>query len=102
MIRSRSAAVSSSVLSGRTFGSKSVMRVPSVTEGVLDFAERGGYPAGTQAPQVPVATPLDQKSLRRHPIDVWTPTAASSIDCSQCRRHVDQRYCRRTYFASAA
>jgi hypothetical protein len=52
------------------FGSKAFTYVPSVTEGVLDSAERGGY---RQVPGT-VATPLDQKSLRRHPIDVWTPS----------------------------
>jgi hypothetical protein len=46
--------------------------VPSVTEGVLDSAERGGYRLGPGT----VATPLDQKSLRRHPIDVWTPISS--------------------------
>src|SRR5690349_6480885 len=43
MIRWPRAAVSSSVQSGRICGSKAVIHVPSVTEGVLDSAERGGY-----------------------------------------------------------
>src|SRR6516162_11556976 len=68
MIRWRSAAVSSSVQSGRMFGPKmsgsgAFTCVPSVAEGVLDSAERGGYRQGPGT----VATPLDQKSLRRHP-----------------------------------
>src|SRR5271166_155900 len=68
MIRRPRAAVSSSVQSGRMFGSKisgsgAVTYVPSVAEGVLNSAERGGYRRGPGT----VATPLDQKSLRRHP-----------------------------------
>src|ERR1700692_3080934 len=63
MIRRPRVAVSSSVQSGRMFGSKAFTYVPSVTEGVLDSAERGGYRQGPGT----AATPLDQKSLRRHP-----------------------------------
>src|SRR5580693_3666287 len=63
MIRWPRAAFSSSVQSGRMFGSKAFTYIPSVTEGVLDSAERGGYRQGPGT----VATPLDQKSLRRHP-----------------------------------
>src|SRR5580693_9395549 len=67
MIRWPRAAFSSSVQSGRMFGSKvlasALTYVPSLAEGVLDSAERGGY---RQEPGT-VATPLDQKSLRRHP-----------------------------------
>src|SRR5437588_1808573 len=72
MIRWRRVAVSSSVQSGRMFGTKvsdagaftgAFTYVPSVVEGVLDSAERGGYRQGTGT----VATPLDRKSLRRHP-----------------------------------
>src|SRR5271154_4686187 len=68
MIRWPRAAVSSSVQSGRMFGAKvfdstAFTYAPSVTEGVLDSAERGGYRQGPGT----VATPLDQKSLRRHP-----------------------------------
>src|SRR5215217_3157641 len=55
MIRWRRAAVSSSVQSGRMFGSKALTCVPSLTEGVLDSAERGGYRQGPGS----VATPLD-------------------------------------------
>src|SRR6185312_2351295 len=72
MIRWRRAAVRSSVQSGRMFGSglnsgsEAFTYVPSVAEGVLDSAERGGYQGG-RPPQIAVATPLDQKSLRRHP-----------------------------------
>jgi hypothetical protein len=43
MIRWPSAAVSSSVQSGRRFGSQALTSVPSVAEGVLNSAERGGY-----------------------------------------------------------
>src|ERR1700683_4830396 len=63
MIRWRRAAVSSSVQSRRMFGSKAFTCVPSVTEGVLGSAERGGYRQGPGT----AATPLDQKSSRRHP-----------------------------------
>jgi hypothetical protein len=44
-------------------GSAAFTNSPSLAEGVLDSAERGGYRrrSGT------VATPLDQKSLRCHP-----------------------------------
>src|ERR1700739_4593431 len=63
MIRWPRVAVSSSVQSGRMFGSKAFTCVPSLAEGVLDSAERGGY---RQRPGT-VATPLDQKSLRCHP-----------------------------------
>src|ERR1700751_6316613 len=63
MIRWPRVAVSSAVQSGRMFGSKAFTYVPSVAEGVLDSAERGGYRQGPGT----VATPLDQKSLRRHP-----------------------------------
>jgi hypothetical protein len=49
------------VQSGRMFGSKAFTYVPSVTEGVLDPAERGGY---RQRPGT-VATPLDQTRLTR-------------------------------------
>src|ERR1700761_8521712 len=67
MIRRPRAAVSSSVQSGRMFGAglifEAVTCIPSVAEGVLVSAERGGY---RQRPGT-VATPLDQKSLRRHP-----------------------------------
>src|SRR6185312_4781462 len=71
MIRWRRAAVRSSVQSGRMFGSglnsgsEAFTYVPSVAEGVLDSAERGGYQG--PRPPIAVATPLDQKSLRRHP-----------------------------------
>src|SRR5271163_1423700 len=57
------AAVISSVQSGRMFGSQAFTYIPSVAEGVLNSAERGGYRQGPGT----VATPLDQKSLRRHP-----------------------------------
>src|ERR1700730_14617588 len=63
MIRWPRAAVSSSVQSRRMFGSQAFTYIPSLAEGVLDSAERGGYRQGTGT----VATPLDQKSLRRHP-----------------------------------
>src|ERR1700739_3585416 len=63
MIRWPRVAVSSSVQSGPMFGLEAFTYVPSVAEGVLDSAERGGYRQGPGT----VATPLDQKSLRRHP-----------------------------------
>src|ERR1700742_4605568 len=77
MIRWPRAAFRSSVQSGRMFGTKvsdsatfdsgAFTSNPSVAEGVLNSAERGGYQAGPRTRQIAVATPLDQKSLRRHP-----------------------------------
>src|SRR5579859_5685721 len=67
MIRWRSAAVSSSVQSGRMCGSKAGSGTftcnPSVAEGVLDFAERGGYRRATGT----VATPLDGEKSTSSP-----------------------------------
>jgi len=117
MIRWRRAADSSSVQSGRMFGSKfvstAVTCVPSLTEGVLDSAERGGYRQGPGS----VATPLDGESLRRRPTDVWTPNSSSRStpparrsQCPgatargtgrRCRGNQGQPDCSRTYFVSA-
>jgi hypothetical protein len=76
MIRCLSAAVSSSVQSGRMFGAKvsdsgmlgarvsdsaAFTYVPSVAEGVLASAERGGYQGGPGPPKCP----LQRLSTRR-------------------------------------
>jgi hypothetical protein len=50
------------MLGSKMSGSGALTNSPSVSEGVLDSAERGGY---RQRPGT-VATPLDQKSLRCH------------------------------------
>src|SRR3984957_10969065 len=70
MIRWRRAAVSSSVQSGRMFGSKAFTYVPSLAEGVLDSAERGGYRHG---PENRCNASRPEKSTSSP--DVWTPSS---------------------------
>src|SRR5262245_26241244 len=79
MIRWPRVAVSASVQSGRMFGwrlmfgSGAFWCVASSAEGVLLTLPSV---ADTGADRRPVATPLDQKSLRGHPIDVRTPSSS--------------------------
>src|ERR1700710_2767840 len=59
MIRWPRAAVSSSVQLGRMLGAKAFEStaftyVPSITEGVLASAERGGYQGGPRPPKYPL------------------------------------------------
>src|SRR5689334_22839672 len=85
MIRWFRAAVSSSVQSGRTFGvkaavsaifgSEEVTYIPSVAEGVLGSAERGGYRGETPR------QPLQRLSTRR--VYVVVPSTSGTADASR-------------------